>query len=256
MVSFEGVLASNFLIILIAIERYSAIYKLNFNSFRFRPFYLRLITIVLVSIVISVFNMLQSSVYQIVGNNQVVFIGICLPSERTFKFELSKIIRLVVTSILIVGSVFVMLTYTAIFKRSLELNKRRKVRKLKEDNIRMKLCGNVLTASKSSTNEPEVKLSLMKSKKLKRPSHLTNKRNLRIAVMIFLVTLIYYLSIIPWCLTINSIIEYNPFIFYTFLLNSTLNPFIYGVFNPYFRNCCIFFVEFCCNFFKSVFFCK
>ena len=65
-------------------------------------------------------------------------------------------------------------------------------------------------------------------------------RNFRIAVMILLVTVIYYLSIIPWCLAINDIIRYNPYIHYSFLLNNTINPLIYGFLNPYFRNCCLY----------------
>ncbi len=246
-------LASNFLIIFISIERYSAIYKLNFQSFRFKPFYLRLVAIIVLSVTISVFNMLQSSVYQVVEHNQKVFVGICLPSEVTFKFEISKIIRWAVTSVLIFGSVFVMVTYVAIFKRSLELNKRRKVRKLKEDTMRLRLCVPILTTVASPNNDSiNAQSNLLKNKKLKRPSHLTNRRNLRIAIMIFLVTLVYYLAVVPWCLTINSIIEYNPFVFYLFLLNSIFNPIIYGVFNPYFRNCCIYFLQFCCNYLRGL----
>ena len=65
------------------------------------------------------------------------------------------------------------------------------------------------------------------------------RTNLRMAFIIFLVTLVYYISIIPWCLTINDIITFNPFIYYTFVINSSVNPIIYGFFNPNFRNNCI-----------------
>ena len=65
------------------------------------------------------------------------------------------------------------------------------------------------------------------------------RTNMRMASMIFLVTLVYYVSIIPWCLTINDIIKFNPFIYYTFVINSAVNPIIYGFFNPNFRNNCI-----------------
>jgi hypothetical protein len=77
------------------------------------------------------------------------------------------------------------------------------------------------------------------------------KSNIRMASMIFLVTLVYYLSIIPWCLTINDIIKFNPFVYYSFVINSCVNPIIYGFFNDNFRNCSfeilyLFFRKFIC----------
>ena len=64
------------------------------------------------------------------------------------------------------------------------------------------------------------------------------KSNMRIALMIFFVTLSYYVSVIPWCIIKNGIIKFNLFIYYTFLLNNSLNPIIYGFFNPNFRHYC------------------
>lgn len=77
------------------------------------------------------------------------------------------------------------------------------------------------------------------------------KSNIRMASMIFLVTLVYYLSIIPWCLTINDVIKFNPFVYYSFVINSCVNPIIYGFFNDNFRNCSfeilyLFFRKFVC----------
>ena len=66
----------------------------------------------------------------------------------------------------------------------------------------------------------------------------------RIAITIFFVTMVYYLSIIPWILTVNNIIKFNPFIYYTFILNSSLNPLIYFLFNTSFRNHCIEFFKY------------
>jgi hypothetical protein len=65
------------------------------------------------------------------------------------------------------------------------------------------------------------------------------RANIRMALIIFFVTIVYYISVIPWTLTINNIIKYNPFIYYTFFINNAANPIIYGFFNPNFRRCCI-----------------
>nr|QVK45744.1 G protein-coupled receptor [Proales similis] len=67
--------------------------------------------------------------------------------------------------------------------------------------------------------------------------------NIRMSFIVFLVTLAYYISIIPWCLTINNLIKFNPFIYYTFLLNNCLNPIIYSFLNENFRRSCIEFLR-------------
>ena len=73
-------------------------------------------------------------------------------------------------------------------------------------------------------------------------------RNFRLSIIILIVTCIYYLSIIPWCLTINGFIQYNPYIHYSFLLNNSVNPFVYGILNPNFRNCGLYLIKLVNNF--------
>ena len=82
---------------------------------------------------------------------------------------------------------------------------------------------------------------IFKSKKnaVQNKAFLLFKTNIRMALIIFFVTLVYYISVIPWCLTINNVIKYNPFIYYTFFINNAINPVIYGFFNPNFRRCCL-----------------
>jgi hypothetical protein len=61
--------------------------------------------------------------------------------------------------------------------------------------------------------------------------------NVQLEMTILFITFVYYISIIPFCLTNHNIIEYNALIHYTFLLNNTLNPIAYGLLNPNFRSC-------------------
>jgi hypothetical protein len=241
-----GVIASNFIIILIAIERYIALCKLR--NFKVKLFKLRIFLVIFLTIFIGIICMLQVSSYQRV-DNYVIYIGICLQSQLTFRNELSKLIWLLITLLFIIGSLFVSVLYILIFKRTFELNKRREMRKKRENRIFKRALSNSFSnkngevkATTSSNKNIERKLSMVKDSKMERKSccWFYLNRNFRIAVMILLVTVIYYLSIIPWCLAINDIIRYNPYIHYSFLLNNTINPLIYGFLNPYFRNCCLY----------------
>jgi hypothetical protein len=80
--------------------------------------------------------------------------------------------------------------------------------------------------------------------------------NIRMALIIFFVTIVYYISVIPWTLTINGVIKYNPFIYYTFFINNAVNPIIYGFFNPNFRRCCIEILGILFNNLKRVVLCR
>jgi hypothetical protein len=218
-----GVIFSNFIIILIVIEQYKSLSAVGMVSKKF--FYIRLFLVLFFSILIGTLSTLQVSVYQRAGD-LLLFTGRCLKSEQIINFKLTEIINILTTSIFIVGSVFVAFVYSLIFKKTFELNERHTKRKTNEKNMlnRARFNSKRLKKRKSSTIE-------------RKSCPFYQKPNFRIAVMILVVTFVYYISIIPWCLTLNGIIEYNPYIHYAFLLKSVFNPFIYGMLNPNLRNC-------------------
>ena len=221
-----GVIASNFIIVLIAVERYMALY--NLRNLKSTYLYLRTGSLLLVTALIGIVCMLQVSVYQRV-NSSSIYVGICLKSEILFNKNFSRMIDLLVTSIFIIGLSFVSIIYIIIFKKIFELSKRCQQKKNAEIEL-------LRTSGQTNTEDIEIKCT---NETLNDGNFfcISCNPNLRLAITILFLTFIYYLSIIPWCLTINKIINYNPYIHYTFLLNNTINPFIYGFLNPNFRSC-------------------
>ena len=124
-----GVIFSNFIIILIAIEQYKSISAVGMASKRF--FYIRLFVALFCSILIGTLSTLQVSVYQR-AENLVIFTGICLKSEQIMNFKFSGKINILMTSIFIVGIIFVAFVYALIFKKPFQLNERHTKRKNNE----------------------------------------------------------------------------------------------------------------------------
>jgi hypothetical protein len=227
-----GVIGSNFIIILIAVERYMAICKMK--SIQLKLFKYCIFLIIFLSISISIITMLSVSVYQ-KGHVGIIFVGFCLKSQIIFTDDIHKIICYLVTSIFLISGCFTSFVYVLIFRKTFKLNKRNEIRKKNEKRLFKNAINNQATVNQD-LNRGEVKTSLAINnigRKLIRSEKnsnscccLTFNRNFRIASMILLVTFIYYSSIIPYFLTINGIIDYNPYIHYLYLLNSTVNPFV------------------------------
>ena len=191
-----------------------------------RFFYIRLFVALFCSILIGTLSTLQVSVYQR-AENLVIFTGICLKSEQIINFKFSGKINILMTSIFIVGIIFVAFVYALIFKKTFQLNERHTKRKNNEKNM----------LKRAKFNSKRTKKRKSSSTFDRKPCPFYQKPNFRIAAMILVVTFVYYVSIIPWCLTLNEIIEYNPYIHYAFLFKSVFNPFIYGLLNPNLRKC-------------------
>ncbi len=102
-------------------------------------------------------------------------------------------------------------------KIKLQQNKNNKTNDYDEQIYQIKNFKKISSHSRSTLKAKKRSITLIRS-------------NLRMATMIFFVTKVYYLSIIPWILTINNVIKFNPFIYYTFTLNCSLNPLIYFFF--------------------------
>lgn len=239
-----GVLLSNFLIILIAIEQYKS---LSGSGLAIKKLFYTCLLAVFLSVLISIVFTLEISVNQvfnILDDNETIAInmGICLKSEFVISFKTARIINILITLIFIIGGVFVVIVYALIFLKSIALNKRQSRRKETEMNILNSAKSN--STSKDNvynqvTNESNSSIleKYMHNIIIEESQSIYQRPNFRIAVIVLFVTFIYWLSIIPWCLTFNGVIEYNPFIHYAFLLKSVFNPLIYGFLNPNLRNC-------------------
>ena len=238
-----GVVASNFIIILVAIERFLALYKPGKLNTLF--FEIRIIFAIVISITVAVLLMLQVSVYQRVDDT-IIYIGMCLKSDYSFNKSHGRLFNFLLTFIFTFGCIFVSIMYSLVWFKTYEIKKRRKTRKKFEYKLFIRALNNSIKIDDRKVNkvfknqakifENKLKIREQNARKAKCLCFSTHC-NFRIAVSILLVTFIYYLSIIPWCLTITGMIKYNAYIHYTFLLNNTINPFIYGFLNPNFRNC-------------------
>ena len=239
-----GVISSNFIIILIAVERYLAVYAPK--KFSKSVFNIRFIIGAIISVMIAIVCMLQVSVYQRTENS-IIFIGICLKSEYVFNSVSARIINIIITSIFLSGLTFVSIVYIMIFRKTYQVQKKHKLRRESEVQLFKRAFNTLNEASVEKSKQSiekaielkiEYKISAFekKNQKLTLASFFKNQ-SCRIVISVLLVAFVYFLSIIPWCLTINGLIKYNPFIHYTFLLNNTINPFIYGFLNPNIRNC-------------------
>jgi hypothetical protein len=241
-----GVVASNFIIVLIAIERFLALY--NLKKYKRLIFRFRLTLAILISIIIAVICMLQVSVFQKIGN-VLIDIGVCLKSEYIFKNEYSRIIYLSITSVFAICMIFVSIVYFIIFRKTYEIESRHSNETQTQSELKLFTTSNKHSNMNSvdfieanrldNSSRPRDEIEATNDYDAKENKFLcfSLNRNRRIAISILLVTFTYYVSIIPWCLTINNVIEYNPYIHYTFLLNSLINPYSYAISNPNFRCC-------------------
>ena len=234
-----GVTSSNFMIILIAIERYMALYNKN----QIKNFNLRIVLFAILTFLISIICMLQVSVYQN-HENSTIFIGFCLTSNIHFDQKAQKVIIVFVTSIFIIGSIFVSIIYLIIFIKIFKINRQdKKMNKESKNLITTIPTTDLMNRNIEIENGNQMAILEFDNNKVQIDDSFNYFYFFRLAFTILLITVIYYLSIIPWCLTINGFIDYNPYFHYTFLLNQSVNPFIYLFLNPHFRSCGFYLVK-------------
>jgi hypothetical protein len=228
-----GIISSNFIIILIAMERHIVVYMekdLNIKLFKYL-----FICSLFITLFLSFLLMLQVGAYHKLNDGSIYYSGVCMNSFLIFNKYIKKFLWLLMTLIIISGAIYISVVYTLIFIKTIRIKNRRELRNAFEIEILQNAVKNSVTSGptkygkKASCNVIE-KLKLKENKK-----HSCLTRNFRLAIIILFVAFISYLSILPWCLTINNFINYNPFIHYSFLLNSFFNPLVYGLFNQNFR---------------------
>ena len=231
-----GVISSNFIIILIAMERYILVYMgKDLNKKKFKYLFLFALFITLFS---SFLLMLQVGIYQNI-HGSIYYVGVCMTSNIIFDNYIKKFIFLFMTIFIIIGAICVTIVYILIFIRTFQIKKRRDSRKASE----LEILQNAIKHSFDAKHGGKF-FNLTEKLKVKEvKSDFCINRNIRLAIVILFVAFIYYLSIIPWCLTVNNFINYDPYIHYSFLLNSFFNPLVYGLLNQNFRKISLFLIE-------------
>ena len=198
-----SVMGSNFILILVAFERYMAICKMK--SFQLNTFKCRVVLLLFSSISIAVICMLQVSVYQR-AKDSIVLIGYCLRSNVVFREDILKTILYGISFIFFLGGLFTSVMYILIFKKTFNVNKRHTIRKKNENKLLKKAvfnqdANNVLdeanpsVANNEKINQVARKLTLIQNENGEKCKCVCLKvnRNIRIAFMILMVTFIYYL---------------------------------------------------------------
>jgi hypothetical protein len=240
-----GILLSNFLIVLIAIERYNALTNLRNVKKMFR---IRISFVIIISILFGLVCSLQVSVYQ-KFDGKIIYTGVCMLSDSV-SHHINNIVTVSITILFLFCIILLTIIYILLFKRIFELNSRYRMRKealnrIFKNSIQYTRQDNLL--KESTTNS---KNNISDEFQIKKRRFYIS-RNFRLAMIILIVTFIYYLSIIPWCLTINGFIQYNPYIHYSFLLNNSVNPLVYGILNPNFRKCGLYLIKLINNFIRK-----
>lgn len=118
-----GVLLSNFLVLIISFERFMLLCK-PFNNLKIIHFKILLIIITIFSLLMGGLSAYQVSVYQ-KFEGKVVFIGICLANDVGWSTKSVKILKLFITSFLLIGASVIGFLYIFIFRQAFIINKKR-----------------------------------------------------------------------------------------------------------------------------------
>ena len=242
-----GVITSNFIITLIAMERYIVLYQeknLSKNSFKFRIIF-SLIFSALLSLPF-VFEVNMNGKREI---NSLNFTGTCLISNNQW---IHGIIKKIICLTMTIGVLYVVIVYVLVLKKTISKKSLAEV----QHSFKIKIYKNTaensigFDANFKELNKPQLKnknniKETSKESKSKSYSSLHVKRNRRFTISILFVTLTYYASIIPWYLMMYGKLMSIPHIQYIFLLNNALNPFMYCLLDQNFRKCGLYLTKLC-----------
>ena len=133
----SGVLLSNFLVILISLERFMLLCRpFFFKNFKNNYFIRILIVITVFSFGLATLSMFTLSVYQRM-DDELIFVGICLPKNDSPPLLINAL-KITITSVMIAGIFLVKFLYLFIFKKALDLKRKKVDRKCFNDQLRIK----------------------------------------------------------------------------------------------------------------------
>lgn len=178
-------------------------------------------------------------------NISIKFVGKCTTTYRIIPQKFQEVYHTIYTSVFFVCVVIVSILYILIFK---SLKKRRseraKNRALPLVTLREQVHEDEAPTQMTGLNGADGELlaenGRKKSRRDKRKSTVKRDRNaianLKTALMLFVVTVVFIVTYFPACLMALDAIDYSAIIFYLYFANNAANPIIYSFMNKNFRD--------------------
>ncbi|KAL8594239.1 hypothetical protein ACOMHN_033102 [Nucella lapillus] len=175
----------------------------------------------------------------------IIYTGQCRYNEVILSTFFRKVYQKVYASVFLVCFIVVFLLYITIY-RSVLVRRTRRLRQRQKSNVRLLRDVSVTdTHTTTAADSPvqngfEMTEMTQESRKamLETDSGLKEKyllANIRTALMLFVVTLVFILAFLPSWLMAHSVVPFHAVVFYCYFIYNVSNPIIYAFMNPIFR---------------------
>ena len=170
----------------------------------------------------------------------VVYTGICLSNELIFTNQFRQLYQKIYAGMFLVCFLVVFVLYILIYKFVLETRAKRDKQRRKTN---PSLCRetSVTEVPLSPTTDGEShgnatndsrKMAMDKNNCIREKSWVAN---IRTALMLFVVTVVFVVAFLPSWLMAHRVVDFLPFVFYIYFAYNVANPIIYAFLNPAFR---------------------
>lgn len=170
-----------------------------------------------------------------------IYTSTCLPNEIVFSTFFRKTYQKIYASMFLVSFIIVFLLYIAIY-RSVLTRRSKRLRARQKTNLRLlrdvSVTDTQVTAENAHNGFEVMELQNDRKKVLETDTSLREKyllANIRTALMLFVVTLVFILTFLPSWLMAHTVVSFNAVVFYLYFAYNVSNPIIYAFMNPTFR---------------------
>ena len=175
----------------------------------------------------------------------VVYTGQCRFNEIIFSTFFRKAYQKVYASMFLICFIVVFLLYISIY-RSVLVRRTKRLRARQKTNLRLLRdvsvtdTHSVMTAETPLQNGFEMSEMTSEKRRAMLESDTTLKEkyllaNIRTALMLFVVTLVFILAFLPSWLMAHGVVRFHAVVFYCYFAYNVSNPIIYAFMNPTFR---------------------
>ncbi|PVD37006.1 hypothetical protein C0Q70_03999 [Pomacea canaliculata] len=168
--------------------------------------------------------------------------GVCHANQLVFSTFFRKTYQKIYASMFLVSFVIVFLLYIIIY-RSVLLHRRRRYRARQNTNLRLLRDVSVTDSQVNADNlhngfemtelNSERRKAMLESDSCLKEKYLL--ANIRTAMMLFVVTLVFVLAFLPSWLMAHNVMTFHAMVFYCYFAYNVSNPIIYAFMNPAFR---------------------